>query len=54
MITLIMTYLVAWAAISAYGAWLAICSRKLVGRLDWLETDAEGEPPDLTQVKLAA
>jgi hypothetical protein len=54
MITLIVTYVVAWAAICAYGAWLAIGSRKLVRRLDRLEIDAVVKPPDLTQVKPAA
>jgi hypothetical protein len=54
MITLIVTYIVAWAAISAYSARLAIGSRKLKVRLDRLESDHDAKLPGLTSAKPAA
>jgi CcmD family protein len=54
MLTLILTYAVAWAAISAYAAVLALGRRRLVRRLDRLEADTDGESPDSIHVQSAA
>jgi hypothetical protein len=51
---LLVTYAVAWAAVSAYAAWLAIGSGRLGRRLERLESLIGEKPDDLTPVKRVA
>lgn len=52
--TLLVTYAVAWAAVSAFTAWLAIGNGRLTRRLERLETLIGEQPGDVTSCKKVA
>ena len=52
--TLLVTYAVAWAAVSAYAAWLAIGNGRLTRRLERLEALIGEQPDDVTSCKKVA
>jgi hypothetical protein len=54
MTTLVVTYVVAWVGIGAYGVRLILRERLLIRRLDSLNPSIESDPHHQTRVKRAA